>query len=84
MEYIEIIGTAAASLTTLSFLPQAIKVIRTKHTKDLSLPMYTLFTLGVALWLTYGILINNFPIILANGITVILAALILLYKIKYK
>lgn len=77
----EIIGYAAASLTTVSFLPQAIKVIQTRDTKSISLTMYILFSVGVCTWLVYGILINNLPIILANAITLSLASVILYFKI---
>lgn len=84
MEIITIIGITAATLTTLSFLPQAIQVIKTKHTKDLSLGMYSIFTVGVFFWLVYGIMLNELPIIIANVITLIFAATILVMKIKYK
>ncbi|MFT6335398.1 MAG: MtN3 and saliva related transmembrane protein [Saprospiraceae bacterium] len=84
MNYIQIIGIVAAVLTTLSFLPQAIKAIKTKDTRGISLTMYSLFFLGVTLWLIYGILINDLPIILANGLTFILAGTILILKLKYK
>jgi MtN3 and saliva related transmembrane protein len=79
-----IIGLLAATCTTFSFLPQAVKVIRTKQTKDLSLVMYSVFTLGVFLWLMYGILVKDAPLIIANIITFILAAIILIMKIRYK
>jgi MtN3 and saliva related transmembrane protein len=84
MKLVTLIGLAAAALTTLSFLPQALKVIRTKHTKDLSLSMYAIFTTGILLWLIYGIMSNDLPIISANVITIVLAAIILGMKIKYK
>lgn len=84
MELFTVVGLAAAALTTFSFIPQAIKVIRTKHTKDLSLSMYTAFTLGILLWLIYGIMTKDAPIIVANIVTVILASIILVMKIKYK
>lgn len=77
------IGSAAATLTTTAFIPQAWKVWRTRHTADISLGMYALFTLGVALWLTYGILLSSWPIILANGITLLLAGIVLAMKIKF-
>jgi MtN3 and saliva related transmembrane protein len=77
------IGSAAATLTTTAFIPQAWKIWRTKHTADLSLGMYTLFTLGVALWLTYGILLASWPIIIANSITVLLAGAVLVMKLKF-
>jgi MtN3 and saliva related transmembrane protein len=79
-----IIGLVAAICTTFSFLPQAIKVIRTKHTKDLSLVMYSVFTLGVFLWLVYGVLIKDAPLIIANIITLLLAGTILIMKIRHK
>lgn len=78
----EWIGGAAATLTTCSFIPQALRVWRTKHTKDISLLMYTLFTIGVALWLAYGILLASWPIILANGITLLLAGTVLVFKLR--
>ncbi|MBT8234439.1 MAG: SemiSWEET transporter [Saprospiraceae bacterium] len=84
MENVTIIGLCAAAFTTISFLPQAIKVIKTKHTKDISLLMYIFFTLGVVLWLIYGYCINDFPIIIANSITLSLASIILFMKMKYK
>lgn len=84
MNTFTIIGLAAATCTTISFLPQAIQVIKTKHTKDLSLAMYLIFTLGVFLWLVYGILVSDLPIIIANSITIIFASTILVMKLKYK
>lgn len=79
IEYI--IGTIAASCTTVSFLPQAIKVIRTRDTSGISLAMYLIFSIGVAFWLTYGIMIANAPIIYSNIITLSLALVILYVKL---
>lgn len=84
METIEIIGYMAAILTTLSFIPQAIKTIRTKNTQGISLIMYSSFSIGVFCWLIYGIAHNNWPISLANGITLFFALIILFYKVQYK
>ncbi len=84
MSEITILGIIAATCTTFSFLPQAIKVIKTKQTKDLSLGMYTVFTIGVFFWLIYGIFLKEMPIIIANIITFIFAITILIMKIKYK
>ncbi len=84
MNFITILGLVAATCTTIAFIPQAIKTIRTKHTKDLSLGMYALLTIGIILWLTYGVIKNDLPIILANGVTLVFAATILFLKIKYK
>jgi len=78
------IGLTAAVFTTVSFLPQAVKVIVTKQTKDLSLSMYIILSLGTLLWLTYGIILNDLPIILANAITCTLSLIILSMKIKYR
>ena len=77
----EMIGYLAATLTTASFLPQAILTIRTRDTESLSLSMYSLFTLGVLCWLIYGVYISNKAIIFANAITLVLAASILSFKI---
>jgi MtN3 and saliva related transmembrane protein len=77
------IGSAAATLTTTAFIPQAWKVWRTKHTADISLGMYILFTIGVALWLAYGILLESWPIIAANSFTLALAGTVLTMKIKF-
>lgn len=84
MELESIIGYTAASLTTLSFLPQAIRVIMTKKTEDISRNMYILLNTGVCLWLTYGILKNDFPIILSNIVTLFFSMTILIFKLKEK
>lgn len=77
------IGSAAATLTTAAFIPQAWRVWRTRHTTDISLGMYTLFTLGVMLWLAYGIRLESWPIIIANSITLLLAGTVLVMKLKF-
>jgi MtN3 and saliva related transmembrane protein len=84
MNYISIIGYLAAFGTTISFLPQAVKTIQTKDTSGISLLMYTFFTVGTLLWLTYGILSKDIPVATANAITLVFACVILVYKIKYK
>jgi len=78
------IGLAAATCTTISFLPQAIRVIRTKRTRDISLWMYIIFSFGTFLWLTYGFLTKDIPLISANSITFTLSLIILTMKLKYK
>ncbi len=83
MSYTEIIGSLAAILTTTAFVPQVLQVWRTRHTKDISLAMYTLFTGGVTLWLAYGILLVAWPIIIANTITLLLASSVLILKLKF-
>ena len=82
MDWIEIAGLVAAFCTTVSFLPQALKTIRTKETKGISVSMYSIFTFDTLLWLTYGVFTRNLPVILANGVTSVLAAIILFYKLK--
>lgn len=77
------IGSVAASLTTLSFVPQVWQVWKSKHAQDISLGMYSLFTLGVALWLVYGVLVTSWPIIIANSITVVLAGAVLVMKLRF-
>ncbi|WP_018148303.1 SemiSWEET transporter [Henriciella marina] len=77
----ELLGLVAAFLTTASFVPQAILVLRTRNTDGLSLYMYILFTTGVSFWLVYGVLIGSLPIIIANIITVVLASMILTVKL---
>lgn len=79
-----ITGLVAAALTTVSFLPQVIKILKTRHTKDISLLMYIVFTTGVLLWLIYGILLKEMPIIIGNGITLIFVIIVLVFKIRYK
>lgn len=79
---IDLIGTFAAVLTTLFFVPQAILVIRTKRTEGISLAMYAMFTTGVAAWLVYGISLGAMPIIIANAVTLALASIILAIKIR--
>jgi len=78
------LGLMAAVLTTVGFIPQAVKIIRTKNTRDLSLGMYILLTFGVLSWLTYGVLIRDLPVIMANGVTSVFITSILILKIRYK
>jgi len=82
MTSLEILGYTAACLTTASFLPQAIKVLRTGNTASLSLMMYIVFNLGVFLWLIYGYLRHDSAIVVANMVTLVLALLILGMKVS--
>jgi MtN3 and saliva related transmembrane protein len=84
MDAITIIGLVAALFTTVSLLPQLIKVYKTKSTKDISTGMFTLFGTGVLLWFVYGVFVNDLPIIVANSLAFIQAAVILFFKAKYK
>lgn len=76
-------GFFAAICTTASFIPQALKVYRTRKTTDISLGMFSLMSLGVALWDVYGFMIGSLPIIAANSITLTLSVYILIMKIRF-
>lgn len=78
------LGLIAAVLTTTSFAPQAIKAWRTRSTADVSLTMFLMLVSGMCLWLIYGILIDNLPLILSNAVTLVLAGAILLAKIRFR
>lgn len=78
-----LIGLTAATFTTISFLPQAYRSLRTRDTRSISLGMYSLFTLGIALWLVYGLLIHDLPVTLANAVTLVLTLLVLALKLRY-
>jgi len=77
------IGLAAGVLTTLAFVPQVIRVWRTRSARDLSLASFAIFTVGVALWLAYGIAIGALPVIVANAVTLVLAGAILVMKLVF-
>ena len=84
MSATESLGYAAAILTTLSFVPQAVLTFRTRRTEGVSLGMYSAYTLGIFLWLLYGIGLGMWPIIIANTITFVLAAAILVMKLRFR
>lgn len=77
------VGTVAASCTTVSFIPQLLRVWQRKSAKDISFGMFLLFSFGVLLWLIYGVLIGSRPVIAANGATLVLSVAILLMKLRY-
>lgn len=79
----DLVGTAAACLTTLSFLPQAWHSFKSRDVSGVSLGMYIVFTMGVALWLVYGVMLGAWPIVIANVITLILSLAILGMKLIY-
>jgi MtN3 and saliva related transmembrane protein len=83
MNYVTFIGLITATLTTIAFLPQFIKTLRTKSTKDISLGMYVIFCLGIILWLIYGILRNDIAVIVAQILVFSQAFIILILKFKY-
>ena len=78
----DVFGYAAASFTTLSFVPQVVRVVRTRDTQAISKTAYVVFCLGVALWLAYGLIAGNAPVVLANGVTLVLASIVLGYKLR--
>ena len=82
-QYASLVGTIAAVFTTVAFIPQAYHSYKTRDLSGVSLPMYSIFTLGVALWLTYGLLLVDWPLIIANAITLVLSLLILILKLKH-
>ena len=84
MNYVTIIGLAAAAITTISLLPQLMKVWKTKSTKDISMETFLLFCGGVLLWFIYGLLLNDLPMIIANSLGFVQGLIILFFKIKYK
>jgi MtN3 and saliva related transmembrane protein len=84
MNTVQLLGLVAGSLTTAAFLPQVVKTWKTRSAKDLSLGMFLLFCLGVALWLIYGWMVNDVPVIAANLITLMLASTLLFFKLRWK
>lgn len=78
----DLVGSVAAVLTTGAYLPQAIRVIRHRETAAISLVMYIFMTLGVTLWMIYGIMIQSPPVVIANAITAVLTLIILAMKIR--
>ena len=84
MEYANTLGLLAGALTTVAFVPQVIKIWKSKHARDISLGMFVIFSTGVLLWLFYGIQIGAMPVIVSNAITLGLSLTILVFKIKFK
>jgi MtN3 and saliva related transmembrane protein len=80
----ELVGGIAAFLTTIAFVPQVWKVWRTRSARDVSLGMYLTFLLGVGLWFVYGLMLEAWPIIVANGVTGVLAAGVVLMKLRFE
>ncbi|MDO4625819.1 MAG: SemiSWEET transporter [Pasteurellaceae bacterium] len=83
IELIDILGFIVGPLTTLAFLPQAIKIIITKDTSSISIGMYIMQVTGIILWLVYAVILQNYPLLAANGVSLLFSAIILIYKIKY-
>ena len=84
MNVADLIGSLAACLTTVSFVPQAWLTFKTRDVSGVSLLMYSVFTVGVALWLAYGVLLRSWPMVIANAITLVLALMILAMKLVYR
>jgi len=83
MQASDILGYLAGTLTTVSLLPQVWRTFRTKDVSGISLRMYFIFTAGIAIWLAYGILLGELPMMLANSVSLVLACLVLLMKVRY-
>lgn len=84
LDHITLIGLAAGTLTTSAFIPQVIRTWKTRSTRDISLGMFIAFCAGIALWTTYGFMIESVPVIITNSVTFVLASIILGLKIRYK
>lgn len=82
MDYITMLGLTAGTLTTMSMLPQAIKILRSQSAKDISLGMFATLAAGLLLWIFYGFLISSLPVVIANMVSFLLASVILSLKIK--
>src|SRR5882762_9023730 len=80
---IDVIGYCAAMMTTISFLPQLIRVVKLRSARDISLGMFLIFTTGTACWLAYGILVGSTPVSIANAVTFALSGTILVLKLRY-
>lgn len=82
MQFVDVLGAVAGTLTTIAFLPQVIKTWRTGATRDLSMAMFLALVSGIVLWLIYGVLKDDLPLVLANGVTLVLAGVILFFKLR--
>jgi MtN3 and saliva related transmembrane protein len=83
MELATVLGTVAGVLTTAAFVPQVVKTWRTRSARDISGVMFVAFSVGVALWIVYGVLVRAAPVVVANGVTLVLALAILVMKIRF-
>ena len=81
---VDLIGYLAAVLTTVAFVPQALTSWRTRDLSGVSLPMYSIFTAGVAMWLAYGVMLASWPIIVANAVTLALSGAVLVLKVRHR
>ena len=83
MNFVTVLGLVAGVLTTVAFLPQVIRTWKTRSTKDISLGMFSIYVAGIALWLAYGLMLGDLPLILSNIVTFVLAGTILLLKLRH-
>jgi len=83
MSLTDLLGHAAGFCTTIAFVPQVLKVYRSRSARDISLGMYAVFVLGLALWLAYGWMLGAWPIVVANALTIALAGSVLVMKLRY-
>lgn len=84
MDLANILGMAAGTLTTASFVPQVVKIYKSKSSKDVSMGMFIVLGIGVGLWVTYGLLVGSLPVILANSCTLGLVIVLIFLKLRYK
>lgn len=80
----DLVGYLAGVITTASFLPQVVKTLRSRSTRDISLGMYLLMTAGIGLWLVHGLAIGSGPVVAANGVTLVLVGIMLYMKLRYR
>jgi MtN3 and saliva related transmembrane protein len=83
MSWVTLVGSVAAVCSTTAYLPQAVRTWRTRSTADISIAMYSMMVVATSLWLTYGIALESWPIIGANGVTLVLSAIILFFKLRH-
>ena len=81
---VTILGLVAGTLTTLSFLPQLLKAWKSRSTHDISIGMFSLLAVGIALWIVYGVVTSDLPVVIANSVTLVFVGLILALKLRYR
>lgn len=84
MDFVTILGFTAGGLTTAAFVPQVLKIWRTRSTRDISVWMWLALCVGISLWIVYGVLTRSVPVIAANGVTLVLAATVVGFKLRYR
>jgi MtN3 and saliva related transmembrane protein len=84
MDFVTLLGLLAGTCTTIAFVPQLLKTWKTRSAGDISMIMLVTFSTGLLLWLIYGVLIQSLPVMLANGVTLILSSVILYFKVRFE